>query len=169
MERSQRRDGLIGCVGRISRECGPELDRSRRKLVQIEQEMANIMNAIKAGILTPSTKMELERSESERTRLEEAIRIGTAKEDKVVMLLPRARERYEMLVQDLGNLSRRHVAQAREQVRELVGEIRLVPNAGGYLEAEMTGRYAGLAKLAIGAKLNNLVAGEGFEPSTFGL
>ena len=113
--------------------------------------------------------MELERSESERTRLEEAIRIGTAKADKVVMLLPRARERYEMLVQDLGNLSRRHVAQAREQVRELVGEIRLVPNAGGYLEAEMTGIYAGLAKLAIGAKLNNLVAGEGFEPSTFGL
>jgi hypothetical protein len=86
-----------------------------------------------------------------------------------VTLLPRARERYVALVRDLGNLSKRHVAQAREQVRELVGEIRLVPTPEGYLEAVMTGTYAGLVKLAVGAKLNNLVAGEGFEPSTFGL
>ena len=52
---------------------------------------------------------------------------------------------------------------------ELVGEIRLVPTADGYLEAVLTGRYEGLLKLAVGTKLNNLVAGEGFEPSTFGL
>jgi hypothetical protein len=49
-----------------------------------------------------------------------------------------------------------------------VGEIRLVP-ANGYLEAEMTGDHAELLKLAAGGKLNNVVAGEGFEPSTFGL
>ena len=61
------------------------------------------------------------------------------------------------------------MAQAGEQVMEPVDEIRLVPMTGTYLEAEMKGRYAGLVKLAIGARLNNLVAGEGFEPSTFGL
>ena len=66
-------------------------------------------------------------------------------------------------------LSKKHVAQAREQIRELVGEIRLVPMADGYLEAVLTGRYEGLLKLPVGNKLNNLVAGEGFEPSTFGL
>ena len=74
------------------------------------------------------------------------------------------------MVNDLGRLSKQHVAQAREQIRELVGEIRLAPTAEGYLEAVLAGRYEGVLKLAVGAKLNNnMVAGEGFEPSTFGL
>jgi hypothetical protein len=127
------------------------------------------MNVIKAGIFTSHTKIELERAEAEHARLAEGINAVAAKADKVVTLLPRVRERYEALVQDLGSLSKRHMAQAREQIRELVGNIRLVQTAEGYLEAEMTGRYAGLAKLVVGAKLNSLVAGEGFEPSTFGL
>lgn len=50
-------------------------------------------------------------------------------------------------------------AQAREQIRELVGEIRLVPTADGYLEAVLTWCYEGVLKLAVGAKLNNFVAG----------
>jgi hypothetical protein len=33
----------------------------------------------------------------------------------------------------------------------------------------MTQYYEGLLKLAVGLELKNLVAGEGFEPSTFGL
>jgi hypothetical protein len=44
----------------------------------------------------------------------------------------------------------------------MVDEIRLVPNVGGYLEAEMTGKYAGLAKLVVGGKLNKVVAGARF-------
>ena len=105
----------------------------------VEQEIANIMKAIKAGIFTVSTKAELERGEVERTRLQEAIKGTTAKADKVVTLLPGVHVRYEVLVQDLGGLSRRNVAQAREHVRELVGEIRLGANCGRYLVAEMTG------------------------------
>ena len=57
----------------------------------------------------------------------------------------------------------------RQQIKSLVGEIKLIPTAEGYLEAELAGNYMGLAKLAVGGKLNNVVAGEGFEPSTFGL
>ena len=74
-----------------------------------------------------------------------------------------------VVVNDLGSLAKAHMAQAREQIRELVGEIRLTPTADGYLEAVLTGRYEGLLKLAVRTKLNNMVAGEGFEPSTFGL
>lgn len=67
-------------------------------------------------------------------------------------------------------LSERHVAEARQQIRDLVGgEIKLVRTTEGYLEAEIAGNYAGLIKLAVGMKLKNMVAGEGFEPSTFGL
>ncbi|MGH9695854.1 MAG: hypothetical protein ACRD5Z_17005, partial [Bryobacteraceae bacterium] len=54
-------------------------------------------------------------------------------------LLPRASERYRALVNNLEGLSQRHVAQAREQVCELVGEIRLVPTKDGSLEAVLTG------------------------------
>ena len=152
-----------------NREREPELDRLQRQLTKIESELANIMKAIKAGILTASTKAELERAEAERARLHDAIKTSAAKADKVTTLLPRAAERYRAVVNDLACLSKQHVAQAREQIRELVGEIRLVPMADGYLEAVLTGRLEGVLKLAVGAKLNNLVAGEGFEPSTFGL
>ena len=61
------------------------------------------------------------------------------------------------------------MAQSREQIRELVGEIRLVPTGDDSLDAVLTGRYEGVLKLAVGSGLNNVVAGEGFEPSTFGL
>ena len=76
-----------------------------------------------------------------------------------------ARERVAwrgVVVNDLGSLAKAHMAQAREQIRELVGEIRLAPTADGYLEAVLTGRYEGLLKLAVGTKLNNMVAGERF-------
>jgi hypothetical protein len=76
----------------------------------------NIMNAIKAGILTCTTKAELERLEEQHARLEEEIKGASAKADKIVTLLLRARGRYEALVSGLGELSNRHVAQAREQV-----------------------------------------------------
>jgi hypothetical protein len=62
------------------------------------------------------------------------------------------------------------VAETRQQIRDLVGgEIKLVRTTEGYLEAEIAGNYARLIKLAVGMKLKNMVAGEGFEPSTFGL
>jgi hypothetical protein len=37
------------------------------------------------------------------------------------------------VVNDLGSLAKAHMAQAREQIRELIGEVRLVPTADGYL------------------------------------
>jgi hypothetical protein len=81
----------------------------------------------------------------------------------------RAAERYRALVQDLGALAQKHIAQTRELIRKLVGEIRLAPTTDGYLEAVMPAPSEGALKLVIGGKLNNLVAGEGIEPSTFGL
>jgi hypothetical protein len=43
----------------------------------------------------------------------------------------------------------RDVAEAREQMRTLLGEIKLVSTAEGHLEAELIGRYKGLIKLPI--------------------
>ncbi|MGH7182780.1 MAG: hypothetical protein ACREJN_12485, partial [Nitrospiraceae bacterium] len=145
-----------------TREQQPEVARLRRQLATVEAEIANILKAIRQGITTLSTKQELELAEAERTQLQAAITSRTTKADQVATLLPRATERYHALVNNLGGLSQRHMTQAREQIRELVGEIRLVPTKDGSLEAVLTGRYAGVLKLV---GLNNMVAGEGFEPS----
>ena len=152
-----------------NRERQPELERTQRQLAKVEGEITNIMQAIKAGILTPSTKGALEQAEAEKRRLQEAVEKRETKANKVTTLLPGAQERIRAVVNDLAGLSRKHVAQAREQLRELIGEIRLVPTADGYLEAVLNGRFEGVLKLAVGGKLNFLVAGRGFEPLTFGL
>jgi hypothetical protein len=49
------------------------------------------MTAIKASILTASTKAELERAEAERAWFHDAITTSGAKADKVATLLPLAR------------------------------------------------------------------------------
>ncbi len=82
--------------------------------------------------------------------------------DKVATLLPRTKERYQALPDNLSNVPPQHIAKARAQIRELVGEIRLIPSSDGYLEAELAGHYEGLLKLVIGRKLNNVVAGDRF-------
>jgi site-specific DNA recombinase len=145
----------------------PEHERAERRLAAAEQEIANIMTAIKAGILTATTKAELEKVEAERARLQQKISSKRTQTDKILTILPRAVERYRAVVERLGNIS--NATEAREQIRTLLGEIKLMKTPDGRLEAELTGRYDGLVQLAGGGKLNNVVAGRGFEPLTFGL
>ncbi len=148
----------------------PQLAETQKRLVKVEQEVTNIMTAIKEGIRTPTTKLELEKAECERARLQETLQRNSKNMGKLLHFLPNAAERYRKLVENLGNLPERHIAEARQQIKELVaGEIKLIPTAEGYLDAEMRGCYPALLKLAVGMKLKNVVAGEGFEPSTFGL
>ena len=104
--------------------------------------------------MTATTKAALEKAESERTRLQQTVETATAQADKVVTMLPRAKERYRDLIEGIGALSAKHLPQAREQVRALVGEIRLAPTKAGYLEATLTGHYEGLVKLLSGGRLN---------------
>lgn len=147
-------------LGERDRNRQPELERLQGQLATVEREIANIMKAIRQGIFTASTKDELEKAEGERSRLQATIRTRTAKADKVATFLPRAKERVEAIVRDLAGMNERNVAQAREQLRELLGQIRLAPTADGYLEAILTGRYQGLLKLVVGGGLNNYGCGE---------
>jgi hypothetical protein len=64
------------------------------------------------------------------------------------------KEVYRDLIEKIGALSSKHISDAREQVRALVGEIWLKPTEEGHLEATLTGRYEGLVKLISGGKLN---------------
>ncbi|NWF73770.1 MAG: recombinase family protein, partial [Nitrospirae bacterium] len=75
-----------------------ELERLHRQLATVEDEIANIMKAIKAGILTASTKQALEQAEAERAKLLAGIAMPTTKADKMALLLPRIAERYRTIV-----------------------------------------------------------------------
>ena len=132
----------------------PDRERLHAKLAEVEREIAYIMKAIKAGILTVSTKAELEKAEAERGRLLSQLQARTAKGDNVTTMLPNLKERFKTLVGNLAATPHHHVAKAREALKSLLGKtIALHPcadGAGRYLTAEVTGDYEGLLRLAIG-------------------
>ena len=135
----------------------PDAEQARAALAKAEREIENIMVAIKAGILTPTTKTELEKAEAERTRLLAALNVDTRTLDKVAEFLPRAMDHYRALVAGLGTTAQRDVARARAQIKTLVrGRVTLHPTDQGYLEAEMAGDPAGLLKLVSNSANLNL-------------
>ncbi|MET0106192.1 MAG: recombinase family protein [Sedimenticola sp.] len=144
------------------------------RLAETEREIENIMAAIKAGIITDTTKTELEKAEREKKRLQDALSVDLTALDTLPDLLPQAMERYERLVRDLEKTTQKQVARARSAIRSIVGgEVKLVDDPDeDCLVAELSGDFQGLmnekAALAGGSKIN-LVAGVGFEPTTFGL
>ncbi len=126
----------------------PDTQAQRRQLAETEKQIENLLNAIKAGVLTPTTKGELVRLESERDRLLAALK-AAPKLTNVTEFLPRAVDGYKELVDNLAEVSLRDVARARAQIKSLLGgEIRLLPHKAGYLEAELAAELGGLIKLA---------------------
>ena len=123
---------------------------SRQRLEEVEQEIGNVMVAIKAGVTTKTTKVELERLEDERDRLTERIKEDFKPTGQLVTLLPDALGRYQNLVDKLERLPEQYVDAAREQIKQLVGDrINLVQSEEEEcLVAELQGNYAGLLKLA---------------------
>ncbi|MCL1861874.1 MAG: recombinase family protein [Proteobacteria bacterium] len=143
---------------RIMQEMRPDKEQSRRKLSTAKKEVDNILTAIKAGIFTASTRAELEDAENRIFDAQEELK--AIERFSPEQMLPRAREIYRDLVTQLESVQ--DVDAVREVLRELIGEVKLAPE-NGMLTAEV--QSAGLA----GALKMVGVAGEGFEPSTFGL
>jgi hypothetical protein len=75
--------------------------------------------------------------------------------------------RYKRLVMDLQGALARDTTRARAILQQIFGDIRLV-ESGEDLHAEFEAPLERLVLAAGGAPLGR-VAGEGFEPSTFGL
>ena len=145
-------------VRRILAEAQPDPREVERDVVQASKEIEHIMDAIKQGVVTPTTLKALQDAEAAleaaQTRKQEIARF------QPIDMIPRLREVHRELVSSLEKIE--DVSAAREAIRGIVGQIRLVPE-GDELVAEMTS--AGLA----GACQSTLVAGAGFEPATFGL
>jgi len=123
-------------------------EQARRDIERIEREIANIVTAIKAGILTPTTKAELEKAEAERAHLECALKLDTSPLDDIDGLLASLAGRYREMVDNLETVTLREVTEARNCIKALVGgDIKLVPTDTGGLNAEVRGDYAGLLEL----------------------
>ncbi|MDA2911824.1 recombinase family protein [Nitrospiraceae bacterium AH_259_D15_M11_P09] len=138
----------------------PEQASARRRLGKVEQEIGNVLTAIKQGILSPTVKGELQRLEAEKLRLQDQIAVGTKQTGQLVKLLPDAPARYRALVEKLGRLPERYVDGAREEIKRLVGDtIKVTPTAQGYLVAELRGNYAGLLKLVVGGEVKQFGCG----------
>jgi site-specific DNA recombinase len=142
----------------LLRQAKPDPAAARHRLANARKELDNLMAAIRAGIITPTTKVALEQAEQLAAEAQEEL--IAIERFQPTQILPRAREIYRDLVARLEAVE--DVPAAREALRSLIGNVRLIPEQGT-LTAEM--QSAGLA----GALQITLVAGEGFEPSTFGL
>ena len=141
----------------------PDLAQAKARLAVVERELAHLLTAIKAGLLTPSTKTALDHAEAERARLLHLVQGPPQHRDTVARVLPDLVGKLHALVKNLVGATQHEVHQARGILKELVGEqIVLHPAADGverYLTAELAGYYAGLVRLVRGQ--NNGGGGQG--------
>ena len=146
------------------REGHKDKEHLHQRLVQVEKEISNIINFIKEGKLSSSLKIELEKTEAEKVRIERELKTDNKGLEKIISFLPNAVDRYKEMINDLTHTLQHEVAKARYQIKQLLGgeAITLYPTEDGSLEAELMGNYAGLLKLS-NPKLN-VVVPTGFEP-----
>ncbi len=146
------------------------------ELKTVERQIRNIVEAVKAGFFAPSMKEEMATLEARQAELRE--RLADAPDAAPMALHPGLAEIYREKVADLSSAlnvpARRQ--EAAEALRGLIEAITLVP-VDGALQIELIGALAGILALgkeerpgpgARGRKIT-LVAGVGFEPTTFRL
>ncbi len=157
-----------------AKESGPQQAEAKRRLGQVEKELANLLSALKVGngkVAPVVILAEIGKLEAEQRRLLEKVKQTAGDTAKVIATLPQAWERWQRLAKDFPRCVPLHrMAEVKATLRQILGgKIRLVPTAQGHLEGVVTGDFLGLLEPGARVKLKNLVAGEGFEPSTFGL
>jgi DNA invertase Pin-like site-specific DNA recombinase len=96
----------------------PDLDALKAKIAAAECVRSNIIAALRAGIITPSTKAEL--LEAEHSLDTARAEHQAAQLHQPAQLLPRARAAWERIAGDLETI--REIPRAREAIRQLVGD-----------------------------------------------
>jgi site-specific DNA recombinase len=149
-------------------------DRTKRDLEKTEREIRRLIEAIKAGVPGDIIKGEMTTLETRRSDLLGQLETAPPPAPR---LHPSIAEIYRQKIVNLGKAlnDERTRTEAAECIRELIEEIRLVPEKGK-LRIELFGKLAALINLAnknprsggTGVQVT-LVAGVGFEPTTFRL
>ena len=145
-------------VKKILKEAKPDSSGTKRRLLDARKELENLMSAIRAGIITHSTKDAVLRVEETISELEDELK--AIERFQPNQLFPRAREVFKDLVAKLEYLD--DIPAAREALRGLLGEVRLLPENGALTAETQSIGLTDAMQIA-------MVAGTGFEPMTFGL
>jgi site-specific DNA recombinase len=149
----------------------------RRTLAETERKLAAIMTAIESGIVTASTKERLLELEATRDRLKQAL---AAPEAPVLRLHPNLAELYRQKVAALEEALNRPADhdEARSALRGLIDQVVIRPGEKrGEVHAELYGELASILELTSTKSKTltscdvrvSMVAGAGFEPTTFRL
>lgn len=132
------------------KKAAPDLDGLKKALATSEKERDNVMAAIRAGIITPTTKADMLRAEAGVSAAQGELE--RMRNSQPAQMLPRAREVWTRIAKTLETYAR-DVPKARDALRELIGDQIVVKEKAGDLYAEI----AGSSSMQI-----NMVAGAGF-------
>lgn len=111
---------------------------TRRRIAQVETEIANLVSAIKAGAYSQVLQSELARLEAERERLQTGMAQPVAQDGLVLNEIPRLVERHRRMVEELRDALARRSERSRAILAEALGDVVLVkePNGAVYAEFE---------------------------------
>lgn len=112
----------------------PDSDGAAQRLAAAERERANLMLALRAGIITPTTKAELLSCEAAVANAQ--AELERARATTPARLVPQLRERWGGIVAALAQRGRNMPA-ARDALRELISEA-IVRNENGAILLEIT-------------------------------
>lgn len=150
----------------------------QKELQSLEKEKKNLLTAIKNGIPADVVKDELVLVSQRIDVLK--IKNESFNENLKPLIHPTLAKRYREQVSNLrelvltGNAS----AEVRVHIRSLIEKIKITPKEDGSMKIDLYGDLAGILSIAKNEKrVNNeiinpsvkVVAGAGFEPTTFGL
>jgi site-specific DNA recombinase len=148
------RHTFLKSVAALQREKVSDQGRTQKRLAEVEQEITHIMEAIKRGIFTPTTKAELEKAEAERDHLRKSLEAPAKPNGTLPSVLPNLLQWFKRSLGTIAMLGPHEVDQARGIIRDLVGgSITLQPTQtshGQALVAHLKGNYLGLARHLVG-------------------
>ena len=169
---------FIAEANRIRMEETADVDAARRDLGRVTQQIDKLVMAIADGADALPLNTKIKELEARQSQLQDQLDNAT---DPEPLIHPNLAEVYRAKVEDLSSLliDPQHKVEAFDIIRELIDEVRLVPE-NGELRIDLRGELAGILSLCDSKKKPassyegraeqiKMVAGVGFEPTTFRL
>lgn len=136
-----------------SRNATSRLAELRGRLKDAERVRTNILNAIKQGVITPTTAEAMRDAEAGVAKLKEEM--AGLDSWQVSGILPRALARYQEAVEHLEERLSGHVEPAREILKSLIGERVRIYRRGDHLEAEMPDHVQALLAKSLNQRVDS--------------
>ena len=163
----------------LNAERTPRWRQPKTELQKLARDKENLIQAIKDGIPASEVRDDLGRITTRREELETLLKRS---EEEQVLLHPGMGAFYRQQVANLAEAlnAEENRAEAAEVIRSLVDRIIMTPNDNGQLEIDLHGDLAGILSMAANkdrpleesdpsVQQVKMVAGVGFEPTTFRL